>query len=303
MPRANKLRIAGPRALPRKTTEREKALVTIEVIRQWNERAEEQYAGGGDAVDFAKWLAGKASVWFDGAGSAEKQKERLALLRRMRQTLVEWVRPERKGGRCRRAPRVAALWTLLDALETIYALMCGPQRATDLLWTKYLPEKVQIRVLQGAPFGGGVAEYLHWVIRAATSEAEDEILYVISSRKHQKWYAGIHERWRAASGQQLPGHAERRSEHVEGMVHPGAPRNISGAKYRLWKPYDIWDQCIFPVWGGAPDKVKKVEAYVIAVDQPPANRRGKRMSFEGDGWKERLRKELEARRPPRWRRR
>ena len=37
LPRANKLRIAGPRALPRKTTEREKALVTIEVIRQWNE--------------------------------------------------------------------------------------------------------------------------------------------------------------------------------------------------------------------------------------------------------------------------
>ena len=140
MPRANKLRIAGPRALPRKTTEREKALVTIEVIRQWNERAEEQYAGGGDAVDFAKWLAGKASVWFDGAGSAEKQKERLALLRRMRQTLVEWVRPERKGGRCRRAPRVGALWTLLDALEAIYAVMCGPKRAADLLWTKYLPE-------------------------------------------------------------------------------------------------------------------------------------------------------------------
>ena len=158
-------------------------------------------------------------------------------------------------------------------------------------------------MLQGAPFGGGVAEYLHWVIRAATSEAEDEILYVISSRKHQKWYAGIHERWRAARGQQLPGHAERRSEHVEGMVHPGAPRNGSGAKYRLWKPYDLWDQCIFPVWEGAPDKVKKLEAYVIAVDQPSANRRGKRMSFEGDGWKERLRKELDARRPPRWRRR
>ena len=41
MPRANKLRRAGPRALPRKTTEREKALVTIEVMRQWNEWLEE----------------------------------------------------------------------------------------------------------------------------------------------------------------------------------------------------------------------------------------------------------------------
>ena len=303
MPRANKLRIAGPRALPRKTTEREKALVTIEVVRQWNERMEEKYVGGGDAVDVARWLAGRASGWFDRASSATTQKERLALLRRMRQTLVEWVRPERKGGRCRRAPRVAVLWTLLDALETIYALMCGQKRATDLLWTKYLPEKVQNRVLQGAPFGGGVAEYLHWVIRAAMSEAEDQILYVICSRRHQKWYAGIHEKWRTVNGQQLMGHAERRSEHVEGMVHPGAPRNGSGAKYRLWKPYDIWDQCIFPVWGEEPTKVKKLESYVIAVDQPPANRRGKRMSYEGDGWKERLRKELDARRPPRWRRR
>ena len=131
------------------------------MIRQWNDVAEVKYTGGGDAVDFAKWIAGQASGWFERAGSATVQKERLAVVRRMRRTLVEWVRPERKGGRCRRAPRVAALWTLLDAVETTYALMCGPKRATDLLWTKYLPEKGQIRLLQGAPFGGGVAEYLH----------------------------------------------------------------------------------------------------------------------------------------------
>ena len=63
MPRANVLRVAGPRALTRKTSEREKAQVLQDVIGLWNQESGVKFVGPHDVVAFAKWLAGHASSW------------------------------------------------------------------------------------------------------------------------------------------------------------------------------------------------------------------------------------------------
>ena len=127
------------------------------------------------------------------------------------------------------------------------------------------------------------------------------MLYAIVSRRHQKWYMGMHEQLRTVNGRQVPGHHERRYERTEGMVHPTAARN-TGAKYRLWKPYEIWDQCMIPLAVDTEERIKKVEDYSIVVDQPAANRRGKRMFYEGDEPRRILTKLLQQQRAPRWRR-
>ena len=159
----------------------------VEVVAVWNTRSTQRFDGGRDPVSFARWVIGQTSEWFDKLGEETRERQRLATLRKMRAELVSWIRPLKKGGRCRRAARVAVLWSVLDAIEACYTLFCGQKRPTDLLWTKYLPTEVQQRLLLGPPFGQAPTTYFHWVLRAANSEAEDELFYVINSRKHQKW--------------------------------------------------------------------------------------------------------------------
>ena len=109
---------------------------------------------------------------------------------------------------------------------------------------------------------------------ALSQHDEDGLLYVIVSRMHQKWYVGMVEKWRKVAGRtdELPAGVERQSEHYEGMADPEATRLGSGAKYTLWKPYELWDQCMFPVHRDTIPRIEKLEQYVIATDQPPAHR-------------------------------
>ena len=135
----------------------------------------------------------------------------------------------------------------------------------------------------------------------AQGHLHQAVLYAIVSRKHQKWYLGKHEQIRHVNNKEVDGHPERRGEHVEGMLAPNSARN-KGAKYRLWKPYDVWDQCMIPLCGDTSDRICKVEDYGIVVDQPPANRRGKRMYYENQGRRKELDAMMREHRPPRWKR-
>ena len=86
------------------------------------------------------------------------------------------------------------------------------------------------------------------------------------------------------------------------MANPKLPRLGSGAKYKLWKPYSLWDQCMFPVRTGTTQRIEKLEQYIIATDQPPTNRRGKKMREETDPWRKEMRRRMQEMRPPRWQR-
>jgi hypothetical protein len=193
---------------------------------------------------------------------------------------------------------------LLNTVESCYSLFVGKKRTSDLLWTKYLNPRVQARILRGPRFGGGLEEYFHWVIRVALAEVDVEaVMYAMVSRAHQKWYCGMFEMWRQTKGRPPePGGVERQSEHYEGMVAPKAPRMGGGTKYHLWKPYCLWDQCMVPICGGSLDRISKLEVHTIVIDQPPANRRGRRMYYEDTDWRKERNKGTQALRPPRWRR-
>ena len=102
-----------------------------------------------------------------------------------------------------------------------------------------------------------MAEYFHWVVVTADAQSPNAVFYAITSRKHQKWYAGRHAMLRSVNGKDVPGHPERRAEHVEGMVHPEAARN-TGAKYRLWKPYQVSDQCMIPLREDTEDRIERL---------------------------------------------
>jgi len=192
-----------------------------------------------------------------------------------------------------------------NAASVLYETFIGKKRTCDGLWSKYLPPEVQARTVRGPGYGSGIQEFISEVWKNALSQHDAEgLLYVIVSRMHQKWYVGMVEKWRKVAGRtdELPAGVERQSEHYEGMADPKAPRLGSGAKYTLWKPYELWDQCMFPVHRDTIPRIEKLEQYVIATDQPPANRRGKRMREEKDPWREEFRKRLQQQRPPRWQR-
>jgi hypothetical protein len=175
----------------------------------------------------------------------------------------------------------------------------------DGLWTKYVPPLVQARVVRDPGDGGDVRAFFATVELIANSEEQDPAaFYVIVSRLHQKWYAGMFERWRQQpSGLALlPGATERQGEHYEGMADPKMPRLGSGAKYHLWKPYQLWGQCMFPRRSDSVDRINKLEQYVIASNQPPANRRGKKMRTEDDPWREEQKRRVREACPPRWQR-
>ena len=95
----------------------------------------------------------------------------MRFLDQMRRQIISWAQPCAKGGRCRRAPRVTVLWSVLDAVEALFTTMCGDKRPTDLLWTKYLPAEVPLRLLRGPPFWQLPTTYFHWVVRAADARA------------------------------------------------------------------------------------------------------------------------------------
>ena len=303
MPRHNPFRIITERRANRRTTPRQRALFIETLHGRWHDAGYGSGQWHEDATDFAREVIACSARWFDSPGTRGQQQARTAVLQKLHQDTVSWLLPAAKGGRCRHVEDVTAAGMVFGVLLITYGTYCGKKRTCDFLWTKYLPHPVQERILRGSRFGGGMTEYFHWCLRTATSQADHEAtLYAVVSRRHQKWYAGRVERWRHTTGRpDEPGPCVRLREHAEGMVDPKAPRLGSGAKYHLWKPYYPWAQVFIPLHGDTSDRVKKLEDYVICVDQPPANRRGKKMFYESTDW--RLERSKDARaRPPRWRR-
>ena len=111
MPRANRLRIREAVPVARKTTERDVAVIVSKIVECWDERWSHGYAGSRDPVAFATWIAGQSGEWFEKLGTAvvkrreALQRQRLAVVKKMRAELIGWIRPLKKGGRCRRASR------------------------------------------------------------------------------------------------------------------------------------------------------------------------------------------------------
>ena len=59
---------------------------------------------------------------------------------------------------------------------------------------------------------------------------------------------------------------------------------------------------MFPLRSDSVDRITKLEQYVIASDQPPANRRGKKIRKEDDPWREEMKRRVREARPARWQR-
>ena len=210
MPRRNTLRIRQYQRQERRTNARDIVLATRTIIQQWNDHLHDDVSARLRPPNLARIFAGKCADWFDIRGHETQRRQRLRALRAMRQTLVRWYAPAHRGGRCRRAPDLAAVWCLLDTVDALYSLYCGQKRATDLIWTKYLPPGVQARVLRENPFGSSLHTYLHNVVAWAQGHLHQAVLYAIVSRKHQKWYLGKHEQVRHVNNKEVDGHPERR---------------------------------------------------------------------------------------------
>ena len=141
-----------------KTTRKEIRRIIRNVQEQWTRDTQISVSGG--AENLARSIGGVIATWMASWGTEHQRTARVRVLKEMRRTVVTWLAPRTKGGRCRRALDVAALCLVLNAAGTLYETFCGKKRTCGGLWTKYLPAGVQARTVRGPGYGGDIQEFL-----------------------------------------------------------------------------------------------------------------------------------------------
>ena len=94
-----------------------------------------------------------AEQWFDEDCSSDLAVRRLRSLKDIVSCVVRWLAPRTKRGRCRNVLPFFQVLVLLQSVTAMYAVFSGRKRTCDFLWTRYLPEALQARLLRGARFG------------------------------------------------------------------------------------------------------------------------------------------------------
>ena len=141
-----------------KTTRKEVRRIAKNVQEQWTRGTQIEVTGG--AENLARSIGGVTATWMASWGTEYQRAARTQVLKDMRKTVVTWLAPRAKGGRCRRAAEVSSLCTVMNAVGALYETFCGKKRTCDGLCTKYLPAGVQARRVRGPGYGRDIQEFL-----------------------------------------------------------------------------------------------------------------------------------------------
>ena len=244
----------------------------------------------------------QVKIWFRTPVDKPTQAQRVFKLRKMVQLMSDWLAPRQKGGRSRTAPKVSRLHLMAMPVLLLLDTMYGKKRVLDKTWTRFLPRGVMQRILLGCDKGEDLDSFLDFLVAAARGDLTEGMYnYVIVSRQHAKWYAGVFRARRLVNGRPHPGAQVRHAEHLEGMADPRKAKG-AGVKYILWAKRPRHQQLLLPFHHDSIERCTHVESYQLAVFNPPANSRGTRLSYEDDTWEEKEKRAIRNRKPPRWQR-
>lgn len=215
--------------------------------------------------------------------------------------LGRWLAPRTKDGQCKRAPQEARAFLEAGCAASLAALYTYKLRRSELLWSRYLPSELQRKLVQRRPgVNPTVREQVLEIFRRfSLCEEGKAILYILAPRRSRRWYVGMTKANRKRGTADAPGAEVRGLEHLAALFTPN--RGGPGAKYKAWKQLGAGAVCMVPVTYRDLAEIESLEAFVIARDQPTANRRGRRVERR-QLWETRQRNALKGPRPPRWQR-